>query len=405
MKKVQKIVALMVSALLLLSSVSSVAESQQEDIKPCTININLDVNTDAVSELSGLPDEGSLKAMQSVVDLINKLNLQITTDGVDTEFAMKYEDKDLINGAVLKDNNCINILSNLFPNYMLKVDINKSQEAIGQKKIDPQKIAEPLMKAYEDMLSKTSKKESVNITYFDKEFTSKKTVDMTTKELLLLYFGSIKEILNSDQVKELINAMKKSGFEVNISDIEETVEKIKNTNDEDLPATEVSVYENEDNDKIVCVQVKKDNQLANMNIGTIQDIFVAEGNISENMKFNIKITKNNADLNIEMKQEDNKIYTINASVKDQDKKTDAIINILFNDKELAKINIVEENISKLAGMFNTEEKKEINANELNNIDSETTKMFFNDLQTSGMQILSTLIQAVPELAEMMQTMN
>ena len=130
----KKLFALMLALMLTLAGVSAVSA---EDAAPAasssgSITLSMTLNEEAIAALAGASDETSAKLISSIVGLVNSLSITTTSDGVDAEMFVNVNDQSVAGLAVLKDTDKMFLLSDIFPNYILKIDQQAMAGASGE---------------------------------------------------------------------------------------------------------------------------------------------------------------------------------------------------------------------------------------------------------------------------------
>ena len=400
--RTNKLVSLVLALMMAMFAVSALAEEPAEP-SPSTVDISFVLNAATVGSLFGAEDAESAKMFDTIADVINNLGIHVVSDGVDAELDITSKNEPVISAAFLRDTDCTKILSTLFPNTVLKLE-QDAIPATPKVSIDPETLTVPFDKAMADIMSKVGEEEDAAENMFDTDFTKKRPVNITTKEALLTMFGALRDILGSEQTKSLIESLKSSGVDVSISDIEEEIEKIKNTSDEDLPAMEAALFSNENKDEVLSIKLTKEEQTFDIKAGTVAEGLEIE--CTDGAQFvKLHAPKDEATelrMNLDM---DGMPLGIAAKIYANEKPSRAAIGIAIANTQLLEINITAQDTGVLSGKFSVEGKNEISAKDLEAAEGEAFEAFMAEIQTGAISSLGTLMQQFPNLATVMQNLQ
>ena len=400
--RTNKLVSLVLALMMAMFAVSALAEEPAEP-SPSTVDISFVLNAATVGSLFGAEDAESAKMVDTIAEVINNLGIHVVSDGVDAELDITSKNEPVISAAFLRDTDCTKILSTLFPNTVLKLE-QDAIPATPKVSIDPETLTVPFEKAMADIMSKVGDEEDAAETIFDTAFTKKRPINITTKEALLTIFGALRDILGSEQTKSLIESLKSSGVEVSISDIEEEIEKIKNSSDEDLPAMEAALFSNENKDEVLSIKLTKEEQTIDIKAGTVAEGLEIE--CTDGTQFvKLHAPKDEATelrMNLDM---DGMPLGIAAKIYANEKPSRAAIDIAIANTQLLEINITAQDTGVLSGKFSVEGKNEISTKDLEAAESEAFEAFMAEIQTGAITSLSTLMQQFPNLATVMQNLQ
>ena len=409
MKKM-KFLSLFLAAVMLLLPVLSVAEELTE-AKPFEVDVTFEINPQFLQGMIGAEDEASAKIGNAIADLVNGLKFHGVNDTNDAEVEITVNDKHLANLAVINDlDKGIKIHSDLFPNSILDMQM-ENMPAIDTSAItDPEALVKPVMDAIDQFKGKISEPEDAAENMFNTDFTKKSHVDMTSKEILLTAMNALKDLLGNEQVQSLLDSMKKSGMEVSINDLEQTVKEIEETDEADLPQISADIYTNDSEDNIVRITAEQDEAKADLKIGTVagadvMDCSIDGTNISLHSVEGVK-----AELVINTVIQDTP-FTISVVADEQakpskaDSKADITISVMQTPLIAIHIATQETDIVALKSLsekYNADEKAVYSIKDITEGNEETMNALMNDVQNGAVNALKTLLQEFPALEALFQ---
>ncbi len=241
------------------------AETASEAPETVTVTLKPQVNFDAV--ISMLQQSGDLSddaldedTMNLVKSLAGNLALRLIIGKAEAQADLLLKDTAIGNIAMRTDGDNITIVSDLLDSVALSLNLKELQdEAAGalsadSLKIDPQavsvlvtgllgKITAGFEAAYGEVETGSWDLEGA-------VFTSRKPINMTTKEFLILIMTSLKETLADPQLAEMMAALN-----YDPASLDKEIESLQNTSDEDLPPFVAYRYTNDAGDVFTSIEM------------------------------------------------------------------------------------------------------------------------------------------------------
>lgn len=419
----KKLFALMLALMLALAGVSVVSAEDATAEAPAipvttatssgSITLSMKLNGDAIAAMTGAADENAAKMVKTIVDLVNNLSITMTSDGVDAEMFVKVKDEPVAGLAMLKDTDKLFFLSDIFPNYILRIDQGAAAGGAGMPQIslDPEQMTammEPVSKLMNDFMSRIGESEAVNETFFDTAFTVKNPINLTTKEALQMALGAAKEVVEQEGFKSLLEQLKNSGMQISFDAgaIDKKIEEINNTKDEDLPVLDASVYSNEAQDGLFVVDATKGEETVRVITGGLSGGFVSEVNVPNKAYVIVSgnTTTGDFDMNVQIMPSENMLINIDGSFKATAEGFTGIFEAKMNDVELGGISITGTPNGVLTGEFSVADKKEIGIQDMQDQSSEAMKGFMADVMTGAMTAMGKIMAVFPDFGTIMQSM-
>lgn len=418
----KKLFALMLALMLTLAGVSAVSA---EDAAPVasssgSITLSMTLNEEAIAALAGASDETSAKLISSIVGLVNSLSITTTSDGVDAEMFVNVNDQSVAGLAVLKDTDKMFLLSDIFPNYILKIDqqamagaSGESAGSIGMPQIslDPAQMAamaEPITKLMNDIMGKVGEAEAVEEVGFDTVFTVKNPIKMTTKEALSMVLTAAKEIVAQEGFSSLIGQLKAQGMPISFSaeDIDKKIEELGNTKEEDLPVLNAAIYSNEAQDSMFVVEETKGEETVTVVTASIQGGFAMTIDVPGKLSYIMHVTaEGTMDMNMQFSPQEGVVIDIEGSFIGNEEGFIGAFDVKMNETELGTLSIAGAPNGVLSGSFKLEGKTEVSIADLADQTSEKYQGFMTDVMTGVMTAMTKITQVFPDFANIMQMMT
>ena len=414
----KKLLSLILALMMALACVSAVAE--QDAAAPAassagTIALKVTLVPEAISALLGAADENTAAIAQAVVDLVNNLDISMTSDGVDAEMIISLKEQPVLGMAVLKDTDKMFILSNLFPNYILKVGAGSAGSGVPsmpQISLDPEQLSAllaPVTNLIAEMQTKIGEPEAVEANFFDTPFTVRIPINITAKEAALMGLNAVKQIVSQEGFAQLLEQIKGMGLPINLSfdasSIDSAIENVNNTKDEDAPHLGAAVYSNESGDALTVINVAKDADTISVIAGSLAGGTVYEINVPGKAYCLMhSFVDGSALMNLQFAAQQGMLVTITGAFTSDETGFVGSLNVALNELDLGSIVVTGMPIGVLSGSFTTEGKTEIDVAALSDQSNEAAQGFMTDVQTGLITLLSNLVQAVPGLAGLMSQM-
>ena len=396
----KKILAVLTALMLVLSlSFGAVAETAAEG---STTNVKLTLNTETVSALAGGNETAS-----TIVDLLNTLTIQAVSDGVDREITVSLKDHPVLGFALLSDDAFMSVLSDLFPSYILKIDASAFGAAAVQQ--DASALAglqESFSSILEQFLSKVGAPEAISEELYGAAFTVKMPIEMTTKEAALLLLNTVKSVLSDGKLDSYLAQLKQVGInvELNAEQIDQAISSVEAKSDEELPALDAAVLNNEAGDTLIRVLLSKDEQsIGNIAVGHVAGGVVVDLAVPNKLTLQLQSDAEGATaLALEFVPQEGLTVSLRGDIsKVTDGQKTADFTVTLNGVDLANVNAETVPGGVLTGRFAIDGKTEIGLQDMQDQQGEAFQGFMADVQTGLIQVLSNAIQAAPEIAPLL----
>ena len=393
-----RIICILLATIMIFTfSMGAIAEGKEIE----SATIHLSVNEMALSDLMGWNNEGINETARAIASLANRLQVKYVKDEADTEIEFSLDGAAIAGAAFLVKNENIQVVSDIFPKYVLEVPALNVYEGI-----DTEELLRPVKEMYEEILQKAGEPENVTEYILGNTFTSRKRVKMSTDELFERAIEAGKQVMKSTQFKALVENLKKANVMVEIPDPETlTTETLK---EEKLPQTEVYIYSDDAGNQIVQVDILKDGDLFDINIGTINEkqFFEVEG--LESYYFYAELSPNHLSVTADMDTNAMNTYistklSVEFSEDKRNMKASAVVSV--NDREFidATLDYVK-GVGAKSGKYTVEGRENIKLEELQDPSNEAYAGFMVNLMTGLTDILKELVERVPEMEPVLQTL-
>ena len=249
-----------------------------------------------------------------------------------------------------------------------------------------------LQTAGEAVLAKVGEAEAVSYTFRDTVYTMKTPINMTTKEIVVLALGLIKDIISEEAMAPVV-----ARFDgLSAESIEQTIQQIQETPDEELPVTDIGLYSNEEGAVLFDLNMSRDGEAVIIQTGIAgqkmivyvdalsqavidMDIDMDTGVMKISAAFNADGMKVGLDLTLE----------IGADLK-------AELALSLNDMNVITLTGKLEMGGTITASYDTEGKTEAKFESLMSGDISTSDALVNDIQSSLMGILIKAMSIMPD---------
>lgn len=373
---------------------------------PATCDIHLTLNSQAVAALAGGANESLLKTVNTICDIVNNLGIRYVTDGVDSELFLSLKDETVLTAAILKDDNNLMILSDLIPNSILSISAEDLGGMGAQASVSPETLmnlfSEPVAKVSAEITSRIGEKEAVEETIRDVVFTQKAPLNMSFRELSLLLLNTAKEITSAEVYAKLQDTLKQLNINFDAASIDEAIEKISNSKDEELPVMDAGVYSNEAGDSVTRILLTKDEQAVTALFGTIAGTSVVDAEIPDQLKFLLTSDKaGTTELSMDITAQPGMKISVSGKITVNDSDVAGDFKVSFGGMELVTVSFRKTGSGELTGALGMQGKTEYTVKDLQDQTSEKYAGFMKDLQTGAMSLLSKAMKAVPSIMTLM----
>ena len=427
----KKLFALMLALMLALAGVSAVsaedaaaaeAAAPEAAAASGTIHLKISLNADTVTGLAGAADENAAKMIPAIVDLVNNLGISMTSDGKDAELILSLKDEPMIDLGVLKEESRMLLLSSLFPNTALVIDqaamagmaggeagaapggFTMPQISLSEEQTSA--MMAPMTKLMQDLQAKIGEPEAVEEAMYGTTFTVKLPINMTTKEMLQMVLPAVKEVVSQEGFASVMEQMKAYGMNVSFSaeTIDQKIDELNNTKDEDLPAMDLAIYSNEAGDSMFVVLVTSKEQNVAVHSGAVAGQTVVEVDVQDQFHLLMQGGEDKTTLNMRIAQQEGLVIDIDGEFKAAAEGFSAVFNVKVNDAELGTVTLDGTPGGVLSGSYTTEGKKEVSIADLQDQKSEKMQAFMTDIQMGLMTVMGKAAAALPSFMTLMQQM-
>lgn len=252
----KKILAMMLAMMLALGCVGAFAEEAQN--ASFTAYCETEINQEALAAL--LPalgmDESMVSTVQSIVPLISNLSEKVSFDGSALQFDMLLKDTAIATVGARLGEAGAEIVSNLIPSYKLTVSaetvnslLSKLTSESGELSLnfDPEALMGELtgiMNKYMDSFAAAitaGEPEACELEYDGYKFNVVTPVEVDVKALASTIANLLKDVISNETI---MGALTSAGSMANLdmSSLQETIAKLENPTDEDLPEVNFVIY-------------------------------------------------------------------------------------------------------------------------------------------------------------------
>ncbi len=406
----KKLFAIFTALVLCLTGMLSAAVAEEAPaLSPATYTVHLNVNSQIAALFGNAADEDSLKQVSAICDVINSLGIQVVTDGVDGELILSLADRPVATSAFLKGEDKTIVLSELFPNSVLFLTQEDLGAVTGQVSPDPELIAslftEPFAKVSMEIMSHIGAPEAVEETIHDTVFTVKTPLDMTAKELILLLLNTAKEITSSEDFAKLQETLKQMNVNFDAASIDQAIEEITNTSEEDMAAMDAGIYSNEAGDAVTRILLTKDEQTIDVLFGTAGELTIVDVDALNQLKLELHIDKAGAtNLSLEFAAQEGMVFSITGVVTPDENGVSGDFKVGLSGMDMLAVTFRQDNSGELTGALSGEDKAEYTLADLQDTSGEKYAAFMGDLQIGLLKVLAKAAQAVPSVAVLLQSM-
>ena len=428
----KKLFSLILALCMVLCGVSALAESgEAAAFTGGTVEVSLNLSETGAAMLGSMSgmatsaDSGSTDMFSQIATIINGLALKGAVSVADAKMEMDV----LLNGEAVATvagqatDEGLTFVSDLFPNTAVVVPAQAVQEAlqayIGSSSetegidtsalasLDIEALVEPIITGVQEKFGETVADtfEFEGVTY-----TARTPINITTKELSLLSLNFAKSLFESEAVASVTAQI--PGF--SMDSINEAIESVNNTPDEELPEAVLNWYANENGDALFVGTVMKDGIGMEMEMG-----FLASQNFLYRMNLNAgeeagtitysaDVDMNTGVMAVQFAQIQSGVNMFSMSLTGASAgngyKLTAALGMYGMD--ILTLNIAYSPEAVILATVETEGKNVITLDDLSNTDSSVLEGLISDMQTNGLQaVLTKAMQVMPELGSLIATLS
>lgn len=430
----KKLLALMLALMLALGCVSAVnaedAAAGTVDAVPetaaassGTIHLKISLNADTIAAMTGATDESAAKQAAMIVEIINALGITMTSDGKDAEMIVSANDTPVAGLGVIRNDDKMLLVSEMFPSYALAVDQNAMGSLTGgaagspaggftmpQISMSEEQMAalmEPVTKLVADLQAKVGEPEQVDEAMYGAAFTVKVPINLTTKELIQTVLPAVKEVVSQEAFTSVLEQLKAQGMKIDFSpeDIDKKIEEFSSKTDDELPVMDAAIYSNEGGDSVFALLLTQDEKALAVNAGSVAGGFVTEVGYNEDFHMLLQGAGNDMTLSMLIRTKDGMEIGIDGAASGSDEGFQADFAVKLNGSDLGTLTVDGTPGGVLSGNYSAEGRTEIAVTDLQNAENEAAQGFMKEIRTGWMMTVMKAAQVIPSVMQMMQEMT
>ncbi|MBR4359779.1 MAG: hypothetical protein IKP32_04100 [Clostridia bacterium] len=419
----KKLLALALALAMMLCCVNALALDLGSDGATILVEGNVDenfFNQIVASQMGSSMDEQTKAAVSSAIKLLNKMGLQVSigNNGAEADVLLNGTALAAVGLAATSEGGLM-LVSDLIPTYAVTVAPETLQQlinAIEQQfgglsgmSLDPNELINAVLPHVETLLQTISanvgEPESGMFTVDGYMFNTKVPVNMTSKELATAAVECVKGIASEPVVQSLLQQFASlagsSSPNLDLNTLDNALESIANTPDENSPDLELAMYSNNDGTYFV-MDMSQNNETLSLHAGAIGNSFVlnvdalGQATIAAVITVDEKASLVDARIDIEAQGQ---YVGLTAQASQQMNAFVAQLNLFYMSKAAPIISL---RVSAMSGASFTLDltgagKTALAAEDLINGDSTATNNLMMDLQVYGLPlVLQKATQAMPE---------
>ena len=389
-------------------------QEMKDRIPSFTADIQLSANPEGVKALAtatGALPENVSAIMDSIVTMVNNLSLHVVN--VDKEYQLDalLKGQSVLSAAAKMTDDGLLVLSDLFPTSAVTLKNETIQQltqnaATTVSNLDTQAIMNAVLphltKLTAELQAKTGEPEAVSYSFMDIEFTEKRPLNMTAKELSMLALSSMKDILQEEALQPLLSQVPG----VSIDSLNESIANLENTAEEDMPAMTAATYSNESGAMLVEFALEKDGQSTSLQVAALENrvCLLAEQSQQAKIeldadaaagKLSLKISANASGMPLEL----------GLTLEGLDRNMSGNLSVGMNGTDLLGISFQVAKGGEITASFETDELSVIPFESIMQDGSgEEATHLSNDITGKGLQsLLTKAMKAMPaEIASLMK---
>ena len=380
--------------------------------KPVSLEAGITVDGD----LSALmpQQEGSaqgLEVIEPLKKLLNALKLRFAADPSAAQLEILLDGASAASVAVKAEDEGWAMVSTLFPATKLTVSnetlnsfneaatANMSLNSAGDTAALGEAIGaefEALFQAFRDKAGET---ETGSFSVGGVEFTSKTPYNITTKEAAKLILETLKKVLSNENVASFAASL---GQTVTPEQLDEALENIEASKDEEVPALILAEYANDAGDTGLEVLLQKDDQSMGLTAVTVAGVTTANLDIFGQLTASLVFDQENKqfDMNAAFASGEANL-NLAVSVKAADDRSDFSVTVAVPMGETPITLDISGAVTHDAPVFEEAEGLKIADLESMMKDEEAAAAFGNEFQVGLLSLLTKVMQQYPELAVFM----
>ena len=373
------------------------------------------------------------KMLDLVAALISNLQPRLEYAGGAAKAEVKLKDQSLLDLGIQMDESGLQVSSSLIPTKVISVDPSFLQQAIASSGINQEALASvgqslgsalmAIMPHAQQLMTtiagKFSEPETGVWTFEGSDFSQRRFLDMTTRELLTELLTFVKNVQEAEEVKALIESLKNiPGLNVSVTpmDVESAMAKLEGTPDDQLPKIALYLYGNDPQEGVpastfVDLTVEQDDKQITAQFGQITDKIIINLNYPEQAQISVNINQAekhavlDLDINARIGEQVVPLCT-NVEFRVSDTGIEEHTLVRANDAELLMSDVLVNIVPDLKVEIDNEGKTVLTMEDLTKQPAEDETSSMTPAQSLGMEammglfgIINKVQQAMPEEAE------
>lgn len=420
----KKLFSLLLALCMLLLAVPSLGETAADaqaaivpDLSQTAINGSLHLSLDqdafsAIGSANGAPAE----LVNGILSLVNNLGINFVVNN-GFQLSLSLKEQPVATVAALNGEKGLNIVSDLFPSYVLTVAPETLQQAVqsasssvsGLSNVDMEAVAQAVMThlnpVLEEINSRIGEPTATNFVYGDVTFTQEKPINFTAKELALLVMNLVKDLSSDPALEPVLSQIQG----LDLSKLDEQIAELEARPDDQFPTTDLKVYQNEAGSSLFVGDVADANQSLHVAIGTLDSLFLVDIDGGEAARFTLRVDQAQGKLDFELTGNGNgaPLHAL-LSLQMAEQGLTGILNLEMNGAPFAALDFAFSQGGEITATFDPAEKTELALESLmSDTSGEAAQPLLNDIMSNGLSaVLTAAMSAMPdEVGALMNSMS
>ena len=420
----KKLFSLLLALCMLLLAVPSLGETAADaqaaivpDLSQTAINGSLHLSLDqdafsAIGSANGAPAE----LVNGILSLVNNLGINFVVNN-GFQLSLSLKEQPVATVAALNGEKGLNIVSDLFPSYVLTVAPETLQQAVqsasssvsGLSNVDMEAVAQAVMThlnpVLEEINSRIGEPTATNFVYGDVTFTQEKPINFTAKELALLVMNLVKDLSSDPALEPVLSQIQG----LDLSKLDEQIAELEARPDDQFPTTDLKVYQNEAGSSLFVGDVADANQSLHVAIGTLDSLFLVDIDGGEAARFTLRVDQAQGKLDFELTGNSNGTpFHALLSLQMAEQGLTGILNLETNGAPFAALDFAFSQGGEITATFDPAEKTELALESLmSDTSGEAAQPLLNDITSNGLSaVLTAAMSAMPdEVYALMNSMS
>ena len=380
-----------------------------ETSKPVTLEAGITVDGD-LSALAAAAGEQAGPAFSAVAELLSALTLRFAADRSAASLDVLLNGASAANLAVKAEEDGWAMVSSLFPSTQLTVKnetlasmmegvkVNNPLASLDQEAIAAA-IVGPVTQLIADIQATAGEPETGSWNVGGKDYTTKVTYNITTKELLEKILTTVQTVLKDENVAGLVSSME--GFDP--ASVEEALTSLREQDEAELPVLSAAEYSNEAGDTCAELILAKDEQSISLLIASAGKVTTVNLAVFDQLAVNLVVDEEagTLDLNGSFAYQGTALTFTGSVKKTSDDSGDFAFTVSVPAGETPISLGVKGTVSAEAPVFEAAEGAKVVALEDMMKDEEAATAFSNEVQMGAFGLLGSIMQQFPGLAVLM----